>query len=572
MPAWRAYHYWPRFSHLVRDWHARRSAREAFALIERERWPEASAKARDAYQLSATEPETWRAIARLLSRTGQGEAALEWWAKLAQAGRLSLDDRREYAAAALAAGDLSNAAAQIDVLLRRIPSLPEPGDALLAAQLYTRRMDGAPALAYAERALNDPRATSRETLAAGILLVGMTAPDSPPNVLAWGRIEELGRETENPLSLDALVFLAQQRPAIPASLDEISFSNLASSKAGRAGPSLQDMAVALENHPRAQVRHKLLALELRARDKPWNAEEYVRDAIRLFRDGDDDLKELVAWLNGRGRSKEVLEVLPLEKAREQRDLSLQYVEALGAEQRWTEVKEILSAERLPLDPMVQHMYLAGARAKLGEATGETNEWQRALENANTPEKLLSLGNYAERHEAPEVAETAYTRATSLAPKMRAAQAARLQFARTQGRTAEARTIAAEMMRIWPDDAAVRQEETYLRILLGASREEVERAEEEMEPFVGPQSTDWNARKTLAVARLRLGKTAAALQAFSGVRATGSEPDGALAVRAAALAANGWKEGAQNDARNLAAANLLPEERALLLPIIGDADR
>ena len=291
-----------------------------------------------------------------------------------------------------------------------------------------------------------------------------------------------------------------------------------------------------------------------------------------FRDGDENLRELVAWLSGLGRSKEVLETLPFETARGQRDLSMQYLDALGAEQRWAEVKEILSADRFPLDPVVQHMYLAAARAKLGEATGETNEWQRALESANTPEKLLSLGNYAERHEAPEVAETAYARATNLAPKMRTAQNARLQSARTHGRTAEARAIAAEMMRIWPDDAAVRQEETYLRILLGSSREETERAEAEMEPFVRPQSNDWNARKTLAVARLRLGKTAAALQAFSGVRATGSEPDGALAVRAAALAANGWKEGAQNDARNLAAANLLPEERALLRPIIGDADR
>ena len=48
------------------------------------------------------------------------------------------------------------------------------------------------------------------------------------------------------------------------------------------------------------------------------------------------------------------------------------------------------SERSPIEPMVQHMYLAVAQTHLGSATGATNEWQRALEVANTPEKLLTL--------------------------------------------------------------------------------------------------------------------------------------------------------------------------------------
>ncbi|MEP6604076.1 MAG: hypothetical protein ABJB69_09030, partial [Spartobacteria bacterium] len=61
----------------------------------------------------------------------------------------------------------------------------------------------------------------------------------------------------------------------------------------------------------------------------------------------------------------------------------------------------------------------------------------------------------------------------------------------------------------------------------------------------------------------------ALKAFRDVRATGSEPPGALAVRAAILHVNGYKEGARGDARNLGGEHLLSEERALIAPLLGD---
>src|SRR5437660_1322261 len=121
----------------IKAWQSRRLARQAFALIERKQWSEANAKARDAYLLRPGEPESWRAIARLLSRTGQGTAALEWWKKLDEQHRLTIEDRRDFAGAALASGDLPAAARQIDVLLAQAD--PAPIDILLAGQLAVRR-------------------------------------------------------------------------------------------------------------------------------------------------------------------------------------------------------------------------------------------------------------------------------------------------------------------------------------------------------------------------------------------------------------------------------------------------
>src|SRR5213592_2341632 len=65
----------------IKAWQSRRLARQAFAMIDQKKWNEANAKTRDAYLLRPTEPESWRAIARLASRTGQSAAALEWWKK-----------------------------------------------------------------------------------------------------------------------------------------------------------------------------------------------------------------------------------------------------------------------------------------------------------------------------------------------------------------------------------------------------------------------------------------------------------------------------------------------------------
>ena len=63
------------------------------------------------------EPESWRAIARLASRTNQWPAALEWWKKVDDAHRLTVEDRRDYVGAALVTGEMTLAAKQVEALL-----------------------------------------------------------------------------------------------------------------------------------------------------------------------------------------------------------------------------------------------------------------------------------------------------------------------------------------------------------------------------------------------------------------------------------------------------------------------
>jgi len=553
----------------IKAWQSRRLAHQAFALIEQKKWNEANAKARDAYLLRPTEPQAWRAIARLASRRGQGTAVLEWWKKVDEAHRLTIEDRRDYAASALAAGELVVAAPQVDLLLSQKRG-PAPLDLLLAAQLAARRQNGVLALDYTERATTDPRAKSNELLAGAVLVLSMTKPNSPPYSKAWESIVKLARDPANPASLDALVFLARQQSRAPSSFpgEETPFS-----RDVRAAPQPETMgplevADALEKHPDARPSHQLLALGLRAQHDPALASQYVADAVERFGSGDDEtLAALAAWLNGVGRADKTLQVLPLDRALRGRDLFLQHVNALAALERWNEVKEILNSERFPLEPVFQHMYLAVARTRLGETTAATDEWQRALEAANTPEKLLAFADYAEQDHVNEVADRAYSEAIRLAPKNRAAYAGRLRVALASDHTTEAQTIAEEIVKIWPDDAAARNQDDYLRLLLGASGDAAEAAERQAQILVAQEPWNWSARATLGLAQLRLGRNADALAVFRKVRATGAEPPGALAVRAAILAINGYEEGARRDAHNLGAEHLLPEERALIAPLL-----
>jgi tetratricopeptide (TPR) repeat protein len=614
----------------IKGWQSRRLAGQAFALMEQKKWSEANAKARDAYLLRPTEPESWRAIAQLASRTNQWAPALEWWKKVDDAHRLTVEDRRDYIAAALATGEVSPAAKQVQFLMSQ--RAPAAIDLVWAGQVASRQSDPVVARDYAERVLADHRAKPYEILAAATLVLSITSPDSQPYASAWKRIEDVARDPQDPASLGALVLLANEQavppqPAIrrntslslastpapsqtpalqgatspettaakgavfseqsnlpptvsgnsvsqptPAiqSPDTVTLNLSASAPLSPAGRtmSLTEVADALAHHPDARPYHKLLALEVRMRQDPILTDQFVADAIQRFGNGDDEtLATLAVWLNKVGRPAKTLEVLPQTHAVQRQDLFVPYLDALGALHRWNAVKDLLGSERFPIDPVLQHMYLAVAQKHLGSASATTNEWQRALEVANTSEKALALATYAERNSANDIADAAYSIVITIAPKNRGAYDGRLRLAMASGHTTDAQTIAAEIAQLWPDDAEARNQNRYLQLLLGASPDVAKAAEREAQVLVAKEPRNWSARATLGLACLRLGRNKDALAAIREPRVTGTEPPGALAVRAAILGANGYKDGARNDARLTSAKPLLPEERALIAPLL-----
>lgn len=543
----------------IKGWQARRHAARATELMRQERWVEARTAAVEALQLRFTEPEAVRAVARFLSRTGQAQEALEFWARLRELTRdgLGREDRRDEANAALAAGDVARAGAEATRLLED-PGAAGPADYLLGALVAARQGRPADAAGLAQKVLAaGPAATGREQLNGAVLAFtlasapgGGGAENAGP---AQERLVALARG-QDAVGLDALTLLARQAgsPNPPPAV-----------------PPPADLARALEEHPFAKPVHRLLAVDLRARAEPAKAPALVDGAVARFgAPGSDpaDLAALGAWLAAKNLPERVLGAIPLERALGSRELFLGHVDALAALGRWREVKELLNADRFPLDPVVRRLYLARCSVQLGEDTAAANQWAAALREAGTDVgKLMNVADYAEKNGALPTAAAAYTAAAAAAPKLRAAHQGRLRLARE---TPDVRAALADMLRQWPEDPAVRNDEAYTGLLLGSG--DPKAAERTAEELLAREPASLPHRVLLALARLQQDRPAAALEAFAGVQlAAGVQaPPSALAVHAAALAANGWTAEARQEAAQAAAGGQLrTEERALITALL-----
>ena len=543
--------------HGIKAWQARRHARTAYALMEKEDWNEARKEVSSAFQLCPDEPEAIRAIARFLSRTRQAQA-LEFWDRLEKQTRLTRVDLTDEATIALLAGDDGRATRAIRALLSGANGPIMPLDYLLSAQLSARQGAAIEAHDALQKVLGDAHASGREKLQAALLEIAISAGNENWRGEAWSWLKKIS-ETSDAAGLDALAVLAQ--------------TALSSEKTPETFPIAPlNLSEKLEAHPLARAPQKLLAVDLKIRQQPEARAELIAKAVAQWKDGQpDEAAALATWLNGKGEFQRVLDAISLEKALRSRELFLQYVDALGGLGRWKEIKELLDRDRYPLDPVVQKMYLARCNAQLGEKAASENNWQRALEAARgDPGKLITLAGYAEKNGATDVARAAYDEAMAESPKLRAAHQGRLRLAQATGETKKIHAVLAEMLAIWPNDPAVQNDEAYTRLLLveqsqvESRKEEVGNVEQLAAQLVQREPSSLPHRTLLALARLRLGKFSDAMDAYSGIQvARGALTPSALAVHAAVLAANGRSEDAATEMREVDRKRLLPEEAALV---------
>jgi hypothetical protein len=546
-------------AHSIKAWQARRHAYRAFTYIQNEQWNDAQKEASAAYQLVPTEPQALRAVARFLSRIRQPEA-LDFWKELEERQSLTREDRRDEIAVALSAGDLSVAQFALEDLLARKDSPPLATDWLLAAQVAQQNNETAEARKFARKVLDDLHTDERDQFQAALLMLALGATENPEaeSVEAgWAQLKKLA-EGKTKTALAALVVLAQR--ALSDTPSTINHQPLA----------IAGLIRALETHPLAKTPHKLLALDLQIHADPTRREALILRGIADWKNADTaSLVALATWLDGKGEYQRQLGAIPLERALQSRDLFLLHLDALGALDRWGEIKQLLESEHFPLDEVAQFMYLARCSEQLGEKTASANNWQRALEaTQGESAKLMALAEYAEKNGANEVAEAAYGSATNASPRLRAAWQGRVRLAQRNGETKRIQAVLAEMLRIWPNDSAIQSDEAYIRLLLLFSNsrndegmkgiERLARKLVEQNPHSLPHRT------LLALARLRQNRPEEALDVYSNIQvAPRALTSAALAVHAAILAANGRWDDAKTEAAQIGVENLLPEEKELI---------
>lgn len=589
-----AFFTWHPVAGAVKGWQSRRHAARVAPLLNEENWTGARKEALAAYQLRPNEPEALRAVARYLSRTRQ-QQALEFWEQLAKLQPLTRDDSRDEATVALISGQTEPAAKAIKSLLERKDAGPR--EWLLAVQLALQKGNPIEAQRYLEQALATPSASEREQMQAAVVQLAIATGDDPANAQrrakALDRLKKLSRG-QGDVALDALVILAQRAltiggtGALPSQKSVVDESLVHSN----------DLARALEDHPLAQAPQKLLALDLIAHDDPTQREALIARAINDWKNGEAaSLVALATWLNGKGEYQREFDAIPLEKALQTRDLYLQHLDALGALGRWSEIKQLLESERFPFDPVIQRMYLARCNAQLGEKTAAANNWQRALEAAGADvQKLLTLAGYAEKNGALETAGAAYETATSAIPKLRTAQQGRLRLAQVKRDTKKIHAVLADMLKTWPNDTALQNDEAYTRLLLlpndheGISNlalsdakrvlsqdnpdasenvppksvsSELMVIEKLAENLVQREPASLPHRTLLALARLKQGCPIAALDAYANIQpAPNALSPSALAVHAAILAAADRPDDARREIAQAPLEKLLPEEQAV----------
>jgi len=565
----------------IKSWQARRHAAKAFDYIEKGNWTEARKEATSAYQLRPTEPQSIRAVARFLTRTRQPDA-LEFWRQLEDFTPLTREDRQDEATIAIALGETQRAEAAVQAL--RDSKEADAITWLLAAQLAIQKGAADDVMSSLNKIFNDPRATEQQQLQAALLELSLASGSSPADERitdGWSRIEKISKGN-SATARDALVLLAQRSiTPSPDGTRPIAMTT-------------EEIRTALENHPLSKAPQKLLALDLLEHADASRRDELIARGIDQFKNGDaSDLLALATWLNGKSEFEKTVETIPPEKALSSRELFLQYLDALGGLDRWSEVKQLLESDRFPLDTVIQHMYLARCNAQLGEKTAAENNWQRALEAAaGDPGKLLNLGEYAEKNGIVDVAQSAFDNAAKQSPKLRLAQQGRLRIAQRSGDTKRIHGVLADMLKIWPNDAAVQNDEGYTRLLLLSSNREVESGKAKVEnerSTSNAQRPNQNTelgevdelvelaaklvvknprslphRTFLALAYLKANRPADALVVYKDVTvARNALTPSALAIHAAVLAANGRADEAQAEARQVNIDNLLPEEKTLL---------
>src|SRR5438445_8449447 len=548
-------------SNAIKAWQARRHAERAFAYIDNAQWNEAQKEAIAGYQLQPGEPQALRAVARFLSRVHQPEA-LDFWKQLQNRQSLTREDRRDEVTIALAGNDLSVAELALNDLLTRKDSLASAADWLLAAQVARQKNETNEARKLAQKVLDDSRADERTQFQAVLLTLAIATPentDAASIEAAWARLSKLA-EGKTKAALDALVVLAQRALSRPEGTGSVPSSSLVPSPSKTKDDThhggqaqvvpLNDLARALENHPLAKTPHKLLALDLQMHADPTQRDALISRAIADWKDADAaSLVALATWLDGKGEYQRQLDTIPLERALQSRDLFLQHLDALGALDRWSEIKQLLESEHFPLDEVVQRMYIARCNARLGEKTASENNWKRALEAAGGDSgKLMTLAEYAERNGANEMAEVAYATATNESPKLRAAWQGRLRLAQSSGGTKKIHAVLAGMLAIWPNDSAIQNDEAYMRLLLlflggtgsvpsgqkddthhgGQAQvvppsEELNGIEHLAEKLVQQNPTSLPHRTLLALARLEQHRPAAAIDVYSNIKVGPNTP-------------------------------------------------
>lgn len=490
-----------------------------------------------AYQLAPHHPPVIRAMAELYATINTERSVAFWQALIGHTGATE-DDRRAYVRAMLAFHRPEAAAPVLGELRQRYPYDVEL--IRLQAQYHLERGEQEAVEAVLRQGLE------RHPRNAALLLV-LAAQRVSQGREGQQEARELlirAMEDDGPEGLAALELLVRRMELSPEEAEKV--------------------AHRVESHPQAGDQRRFWLSELELRQRPQHRERVINEVVARYRQAEPaQMAQAGRWLNQQGASAAVPDVIPVSLALTRQDLFLIWADSMALQKRWQELGKVLADAQVPLDRELVWLFRARVARELGNKTEEQAAWRRAMsEAASRPEMLWYMARYAERLGEVQQALAVYETLCRMEAEPRQAWLSRIRLLEQAGDTpALLRTLEA-MAERYPQEAAIRNDLVYLRLLL---RKDEEAAAADALARVAAEPRMMSYRVTAALALLRLGRAEEARKMLEdvGIQDWKRLHAGWQAVRVAVLGACGDRKGARAAAGDIPVSRLKPEELALI---------
>ncbi|MCX6968501.1 MAG: hypothetical protein NTZ46_12140 [Verrucomicrobia bacterium] len=490
---------------------------------------------RSAYQLRPMEPQVLRAVAQICDLRSD-PMGLQFWQVLITLPTATLEDRRGCLQCALDRQVWNpKLKEQLQLLLKEDPKNAK--NWLLNARAFEVEGNAAQSQSSARRAL----ALDADNEEAMLYLARQLWGAADTRKEAAELLEKLSSKPGKD-GLAAALLLAQQQELAPELIDR-----------------LKDR---LEKDSLGTVSHRLEALRLSMQKSPEQADALIDAAIQQYRKaGGDDLATFGTWLNGHGVPLLTMKAISWEVALKNRKLLLIYLDALGAQKKWKEIEEAVSAPGVPLEKTLVEIFKARCAQEMGENARASEHWRAAqCATIGDPEQAFYFARYARQCGRISQAESVYRTLTLNATTARAAYLEMLGMAAGEG-TEAVRRVLKEMIHRWPGDGSAQNDYAYCSLLLG---EEIEQSRATAADLVQKSPSLVAYQTTLALAWLRSRKPQEALAVYHGLDIDWlNAPPSFRAVAAAVYWANGRKAEARKMAGTLRKEDLKKEEQDLV---------
>jgi len=337
------------------------------------------------------------------------------------------------------------------------------------------------------------------------------------------------------------------------------------SKPKAAGLTPSKAADILAAHPLKSPDDLLLSADLRILEDPSSKRTVISELKKQRAKAPDaDALAFARWLNRRMAHSDTIEFVGRERAIGSQDWLLVYLDALAAQNQWSDVFNILDAEQVAgLSESIRLLFLARSASESGEKEKADAAWDEMQTGLafEKPEVAAFVASYAMRVGERDQALRAYTTMSNRKETALEGYLGLIRCWPSNAPASELLPVYTDFVETFPAISEAHTDLAYLKLL---TKTATRRTAAEALEIYNKQPSSLAAISVAALGMLRTGDFARADALYNGkVIAWSTAPAPWKNIRAAVLHSLGRKDEAESLLSGVDRNTLRPEERALL---------